>query len=87
MKKAFYFVLGFVAILTLAVSCDASAADPDEVFANVCADCHEASDFSGEPVKEIEASLTAIVKGTVKHKQKLPLTPAEITEMAEFLSK
>lgn len=87
MRKLIWFLGSVTAVAFLATSMDASSATPAQTFEDVCADCHEASDFKGEPVKELEASLTAISNGTLKHKQKVTLTPAEITAMAAFLSK
>ena len=87
MRKLIWFLGSVTVVALLAVSCESSAATPAQTFETVCADCHEASDFSGEPVKELEASLTSIVNGTSKHKGKVALTAAEITAMAAFLSK
>jgi mono/diheme cytochrome c family protein len=87
MRKLIWFLGGVAVVLLLATSLDTNAATPAGTFDDVCADCHEASDFSGEPVKEVEASLAAITKGTLKHKGKITLTPAEITAMAAFLTK
>lgn len=87
MRKLIWFLGSATVVALLAVSCESSAATPAQTFETVCVDCHEASDFSGEPVKELEASLTSIVNGTLKHKKKLALTAAEIAAMATFLSK
>lgn len=87
MKNVMWFFGGIAVVVLLAVSCDSSAATPAQTFKEACVECHEAIDFSGEPVKELEASLTSIVNGTVKHKRKVTMTAAEITAMATFLSK
>lgn len=87
MRKLIWFLGSVTFMLLLATSCDSSAATPSQTFESVCVDCHEASDFSGEPVKELEASLTAISNGTLKHKGKVTLSAAEIVAMAAFLSK
>jgi mono/diheme cytochrome c family protein len=57
-----------------------------EKFAADCGECHEAADFAGEDAKALEASIKKIVKGEQKHKSKLTLTDAEITELAGFMA-
>lgn len=87
MRKLIWFLGGITLVLWFATSMEAEAATPAETFKADCAECHEAIDFSGEPVKEVQDSLTSIVNGTIKHKKKLTLTPAEISAMAAFLVK
>ncbi len=51
-----------------------------------CADCHEVSEYAGQPVADLTKTLKALVADTIKHKPKLKLTDAEIANLAAFLS-
>jgi mono/diheme cytochrome c family protein len=62
-------------------------ADAKAKFASDCAECHEAGDFAGEDAKGLADSMKKIVAGQAKHKAKLTLTDAEITELAAYMSK
>jgi mono/diheme cytochrome c family protein len=49
-----------------------------------CAQCHEADDWEGEDAASLESLIRDIVAGKVKHKSKLELTPAEISNIAAY---
>ncbi|PZN29215.1 MAG: hypothetical protein DIU71_14860 [Proteobacteria bacterium] len=49
-----------------------------------CAQCHDAEDWEGEDAASLESLIRDIVAGTVKHKTKLSLTPAEIAAVAAY---
>jgi len=52
--------------------------------AQKCIQCHEADDWEGEDAASLESLIRDIVAGKVKHKQKLELSPAEITSIAAY---
>jgi mono/diheme cytochrome c family protein len=49
-----------------------------------CAQCHEADDWEGEGAASLESLIQDIVAGKVKHKARLELTPAEISNIAAY---
>ena len=49
-----------------------------------CAQCHDADDWEGEDAASLESLIRDIVAGKVKHKGKLELTPAEISNIAAY---
>ena len=49
-----------------------------------CVECHEADDWEGESAASLEGIIRDIVAGKVKHKRKLELTPAEISNIAAY---
>jgi mono/diheme cytochrome c family protein len=49
-----------------------------------CAQCHDADDWEGEDAASLESLIRDIVAGRVKHKGKLELTPAEISNIAAY---
>jgi mono/diheme cytochrome c family protein len=49
-----------------------------------CAQCHDADDWEGEDAASLESLIRDIVAGKVKHKNKLELTPAEISNIAAY---
>jgi mono/diheme cytochrome c family protein len=49
-----------------------------------CAQCHDADDWEGEGAASLESLIRDIVAGKVKHKNKLELTPAEISNIAAY---
>jgi mono/diheme cytochrome c family protein len=49
-----------------------------------CAQCHDADDWEGEDEASLESLIRDIVAGKVKHKGKLELTPAEISNIAAY---
>ena len=67
-------------------SASTSAADPTagKVAAQKCVACHEADDWEGENAASLEALIKDIVAGKVKHKSKLDLSPAEISDIAAY---
>ena len=62
-------------------------ADAKAKFADACAECHEAADFEGEDAKALADTIKKISAGQVKHKSKITLADAEITEISAYLSK
>jgi mono/diheme cytochrome c family protein len=61
-------------------------ADAKATFNDVCAECHEASDFEGENAADLAATIKKIAAGQMKHKKAVKLTDAEATEMAAFMA-
>jgi mono/diheme cytochrome c family protein len=49
-----------------------------------CAQCHDADDWEGEGAASLESLIRDIVAGKVKHKNKLELTAAEISNIAAY---
>ena len=49
-----------------------------------CIQCHEADDWEGEDAASLASLMRDIVAGTVKHRTKLELTPAEIANIAAY---
>ena len=49
-----------------------------------CIQCHEADDWEGESAASLESLIRDIVAGSVKHKQPLQLTPAEVADIAAY---
>jgi cytochrome c553 len=49
-----------------------------------CVQCHEADDWEGEGAASLESLIQDIVAGKVKHKARLELTPAEISNIAAY---
>jgi mono/diheme cytochrome c family protein len=49
-----------------------------------CSQCHDADDWEGEDAASLESLIRDIVAGKVKHKGKLELTPAEISDIAAY---
>jgi mono/diheme cytochrome c family protein len=64
----------------------AALADGKATFEGICAECHEAADFEGEPAADLQETISQIVKGELKHKKKLTLSDAEVAEIASFLA-
>jgi mono/diheme cytochrome c family protein len=77
----------FIAVALLA-SASAVAADVESGKAKVtqlCAECHRAKDWSGETNVALEALITDVVAGKVKHaSRKLQLTPTDIADIAAY---
>jgi mono/diheme cytochrome c family protein len=66
---------------------DAAAADVEVGKAKVqqvCAECHEAADWKGKSEADLQAKITTVVAGKVKHPKKLQLTDAEIADIAAY---
>jgi mono/diheme cytochrome c family protein len=68
------------------MSASADAAAGKAKFEAACAECHEAGDFEGEDAKALADSLTKMAAGTMKHKQAIKLSPAEITDVAAYMA-
>ena len=49
-----------------------------------CGECHEADDWEGEGAASLESLIQDIVAGKVKHKARLELTPAEVSNIAAY---
>jgi len=49
-----------------------------------CAQCHDADDWEGEGAASLESLIRDIVAGKVKHKARLDLTPAEVSDIAAY---
>jgi len=57
----------------------------NKVFNEVCAECHEVGDFSGDDPNEVAKSIGEIVAGKLKHKQKFEVSTDEALELALIL--
>jgi mono/diheme cytochrome c family protein len=64
----------------------ADAAAGKAKFEAQCTECHEAGDFEGTSATELGETLTHMAAGHMKHKKPIKLTPAEIADVAEYLS-
>jgi cytochrome c553 len=49
-----------------------------------CGQCHDADDWEGEDAASLESLIRDIVAGKVKHKAKLELTAAEVSNIAAY---
>lgn len=49
-----------------------------------CVQCHDADDWEGEDAASLESLIRDIVAGRVKHKAKLELTTAEVSNIAAY---
>jgi cytochrome c553 len=49
-----------------------------------CGQCHDADDWEGEDAASLESLIRDIVAGKVKHKAKLELAPAEVSNIAAY---
>ena len=79
------------AVLTVAALCCASgvaqAADAQagrSTAQSKCSQCHDADDWEGEDAASLESLIRDIVAGKVKHKVKLELTAAEVSNIAAY---
>lgn len=74
-------------LATLGYGASASAADIAAGRAAAqakCVECHEADDWEGESAASLESLIKDIVAGKVKHKRKLELGSAEISNIAAY---
>jgi mono/diheme cytochrome c family protein len=89
MRTTRIIVAAAASLAALAVSLPVLAADTaagKKIFDSVCADCHELKDNAGKPAADLEKTLKSIVAGTTKHKKKLTLSDADISNVAAYLS-
>jgi mono/diheme cytochrome c family protein len=49
-----------------------------------CSQCHDADDWEGEDATSLESLIRDIVAGKVKHRGKLDLSSAEISNIAAY---
>lgn len=80
-RKSFVLFLAAVAWTTASSAADVAAG---KAAAQKCIECHEADDWEGESAASLEALITDIVAGKVKHKSKLSLSAAEIADIAAY---
>jgi cytochrome c553 len=77
------------AVLTLcALSTVAFAADPAAGKAKVqqvCAECHDLTDWKGKSEKEMHDKIAGVVAGKTKHPTKLQLSDADIDNIAAYI--
>lgn len=65
----------------------AGDAKAGEAKAEDCLECHEPSeDFAGKSAAELETTMKKIVAGTMKHKNKLTLSDADIADIAAYFA-
>ena len=76
-------------LLSIGISVPAAAADiaaGQQVFEHNCAACHQLKGYAGKSDAELEAALKGMVAGTVAHPKKLTLSPADIADVAAYIS-
>jgi mono/diheme cytochrome c family protein len=82
-----FVIAGAVAAISVCANvAHADAAAGKATFTQVCAECHEVADFEGENAAELQATITKIVGGTMKHKKALKLTDAQIADVAAYMA-
>lgn len=77
------FLLAFAGFMTAAAH-GADLQAGKRAAQSKCGQCHEADDWEGEGAASLESLIQDIVAGKVKHKAKLELTPAEISNIAAY---
>jgi mono/diheme cytochrome c family protein len=76
-----------LALTLLGGIASATAADVEAGKAKVqqiCSECHEAGDWKGKSEAELQAKISSVVAGKVKHPKKLQLTDAEVADVAAY---
>jgi mono/diheme cytochrome c family protein len=76
----------FVMLAGCGSAAHADAAAGKATFTAVCAECHEVADFEGEDAAAVQGSIKQIVAGTLKHKQTLKLSDAQIADVAAYMT-
>lgn len=93
MKLSLAAMLGVIALATTASAGNAPMAPsvdsraPNRIFADVCVECHEQTDWKGESAKDVENTLRGILTGKVKHKAKITMNEFEMIAMSNYLTK
>ena len=78
-------LISLLAVLAIAPAVHAADPQNGKVVAQArCSQCHDADDWEGEDASSLEALIRDIVAGKVKHKGKLELTSAEMTNIAAY---
>jgi mono/diheme cytochrome c family protein len=76
-----------LALVLLGGTASATAADAEAGKAKVqqiCSECHEAADWKGKSEADLQAKISSVVAGKVKHPKKLQLSDAEIANVAAY---
>jgi mono/diheme cytochrome c family protein len=87
--KHFSVIPAIGAILLASSWIPAQAADSaagQKTFQTVCAGCHQLKSYGSKSDAELQTDLKGIVAGTIKHPKKLTLSPADIENVAEYIS-
>jgi len=72
-------------VCTVQESAAANIAAGEAKVKQLCAECHRPRDWNGETTAALQALITDIVAGKVKHsRRKLELTPQEIADIAAY---
>ena len=93
MKLSLATTIGIIAITATASAGNAPMAPsvdsraPNRIFADVCVECHEQTDWQGESAKDVENVLRGIMTGKVKHKAKITMNEFEVIAMSNYLTK
>ncbi len=93
MKLFPVFAIGMVAFVAVSSAGNAPMAPsvdsraPNRIFADVCVECHEQTDWQGENAKDVENTLRGILTGKVKHKAKITMNEFEMIAMSNYLTK
>lgn len=80
------FASAFAGLTGFGSAAFADAAAGKATFTEVCSECHEVADFEGESAADIQATIKKIVGGTMKHKQAIKLTDAQIADVAAYMA-
>lgn len=93
MKLSLATAIGFIALVATASAGNAPMAPsvdsraPNRIFADVCVECHERSDWQGESAEDVENTLRGILTGKIKHKAKITMNEVEMIAMSNYLTK
>jgi mono/diheme cytochrome c family protein len=72
--------------LFFGTSTNAASPSGKAIFTDMCVECHEASDFSGENPNALAETIGKIVHGELKHKKALTLTNEEVALVASYMT-
>lgn len=88
MNRRRTFVLAGVAAIIVGYgpASQADTAAGKATFTQVCAECHEVADFEGEDTAALQATITKIANGGMKHKKAFKLTDAQIADVAAYMT-
>lgn len=82
-----YSLTVLVGLALFGTAASASAADVAAGKAKadeICAACHDPSDWKGQSEAQLRAKIGDVVAGRVKHKKKLHLTEQQIDDIAAY---
>jgi hypothetical protein len=78
-------VIAAVALLSCGLSSTAADIQAGKAAAQAkCSECHAASDWEGEDAASLESLMRDIAASKVKHKGRIDLSPAEMSNIAAY---